>query len=91
MAKNERSNLLMQKATLQLVLLCHKRGDAATFAFRKQHGQRGRRLASATAMWRRSVVIENGAWRSGRRGVATRPEAFGRRRDADRERAADWR
>jgi pyruvate/2-oxoglutarate dehydrogenase complex dihydrolipoamide acyltransferase (E2) component len=50
-----------QEPTRALVLLRHKRR-------RKQQGQRGRASASAAAMRRRSVAMEFGTWRSGRKG-----------------------
>jgi hypothetical protein len=43
-----------------LVLLCHKRRCWAKVTGRKQHGHRGSRLASATAISRRIVDIELG-------------------------------
>jgi hypothetical protein len=54
-----------------------------------QHGHRGSRLASATAMCFRSVDIELEVWRSGRSGVSARTIAFVRRRRSCDERLAE--
>jgi hypothetical protein len=57
-----------------LVLLCHKRVALCWSRLRRQHGHRGRRFASATAMMCRRVDIDDGEWRSGRSGGAARAE-----------------
>src|SRR5579864_6171175 len=68
-----------------LFLLCHKRGWSVETA-RKQHGHRGRRLASATAISRRMDDIEFGVWRSGRIGSAARAVTLAGDRDLCTER-----
>jgi hypothetical protein len=44
---------------------------------RKQHGQRGKRWASRTAISARLVAIELTTWRSALAGTSARHEAFG--------------
>lgn len=44
----------------ELVLLCHENYEVIMSRFRRQHGHRGKRLASATAIMVRSVDIEFG-------------------------------
>src|SRR5262245_5484956 len=70
-----------------LVLLCHKRSRVAVSRLRRQQGHRGRRLARATAMLQRRVLMDSGACRSGRSGVATRHEGLAPGRDVCLERA----
>jgi hypothetical protein len=72
-----------------LVLLCHKRSRAEVSRLRRQHGHRGSRLARATVILRRRVLIENGACRSGRSGATTRREGLAPGRDVGFEHAPD--